>query len=62
MSSLTPEELRILTIFRSQIQYAPTRETLMKYHKYKYDPFSQYTQIKKKDNEIKKKKMMVMKY
>jgi hypothetical protein len=56
MSSLTPEELRILTIFRSQIQYAPTRETLMKYHKYKYDPFSQYTQIKKKDNEIKKKK------
>lgn len=56
MSKLTPEELRILRLFRSEIQYVPTRDTLMKYHKYKYDPFSQYTQIKKEDNERKEKK------
>lgn len=56
MSSLTPEELSILRMFKGEIQYAPTRETLMKYHKYKYDPFSQYTQTKKKDNETKEKK------
>ncbi len=62
MSKLTPEELRILRLFRSEIQYAPTRDTLMKYHKYKYDPFSQYTQAKKKIMKEKKKKMMVMKY
>jgi len=40
MSSLTPEELSILRMFKGEIQYAPTRQTLMKYHKYKYDPFS----------------------
>ncbi len=56
MSSLTPEELSILRMFKGEIQYAPTRQTLMKYHKYKYDPFSQYTQTKKKDNETKEKK------
>ncbi len=56
MSKLTPEELRILRLLRSEIQYAPTRDTLMKYHKYKYDPFSQYTQAKKEDNERKEKK------
>jgi len=55
MSSLTPEELRILRLFRSEIQYTPTRETLMKYHKYKYDPFAQYEQAKKKESDRKEK-------
>ena len=55
MSSLTPEELRILRLFRSEIQYTPTRDTLMKYHKYKYDPFAQYEQAKKKESDRREK-------
>ena len=42
-------------MFKNESQYAPTRQTLMKYHKYKYDPFSQYTQDKKKESERREK-------
>ncbi len=55
MSKLSPEELSILRMFKNEIQYAPTRDTLMKYHKYKYDPFAQYNQDKKKESEKKDK-------
>jgi len=56
MSKLTPDELRILRLFSNEIQYVPTRDTLLKYHQYKYDPFAQYNKDKINESKRKEKK------
>jgi len=56
MSKLTPDELAILNMFKNEIQYVPTRQTLLKYHQYKYDPFAQYKKDKVNESQRKEKK------
>ena len=55
MSSLSRDELSILNMYKNEIQYVPTRETLMKYHKFKYDPFAQYNLAKDKESKRREK-------
>tara|TARA_R110001592_G_scaffold194974_2_gene442603 strand:- start:323 stop:2815 length:2493 start_codon:yes stop_codon:yes gene_type:complete len=56
MSKLSPDELAILNMFKNEIQYVPTRDTLLKYHQYKYDPFAQYRKDKINESKRKEKK------